>query len=191
MIIGLAGFAGSGKDTVAKFLIEDWNYKRYAFADAIKETLYDTDPFIDKELRLKTLVDKYGWDYTKNNYPEVRRLLQDFGLSGRNHFGKLHWAHQVFKQINFDHKAVITDIRFWNEADQTRVYDFAEVWRVHRPGVGPINNHKSELDLIDYEYDAIIINDSDLESLKLKIDQEMTRAILKMPNSDVNAFKSF
>lgn len=189
MIIGLAGFAGSGKDTVAKILIEEWNYKRYAFADKIKEILYELNPIIINDLKLKDLVDKNGWDVTKTEHLEVRRLLQDLGLSGRNHFGKLHWAHQVFKEINFGNKAVITDVRFWNEADQTRIYDFAEVWRIHRPGTGPINNHASELELIDYEYDAVIINDSDIESLKDKVNTEMLRAIKKIPNMDPDAFK--
>lgn len=189
MIIGLAGFAGSGKDTVAQLIVDNWNYKRYAFADKIKEVMYDTNPFIKNDLRLQTLVDKYGWDYTKNNYPEVRRLLQDFGSSGRNHFGMLHWAHQVFKEVSFSSKAVIPDVRFWNEAQQIHIYDFAEVWRIHRPGTGPVNDHQSEIDLMNYEYDAVIINDSDIDALKIKINTEMIRAISKIPTTDIDAFK--
>ena len=190
MIIGLAGFAGSGKDTVAQILIDNWNYKRYAFADMIKTVLYETNPIIEQSVRLKDLVDEHGWDKTKTDYSEVRRLLQDFGLSGRNNFGKLHWAHQVFKEINFGHKAVITDVRFTNEADQINLYDFAEVWRVHRPGTGPVNNHQSELELVNYVYHAVVLNDSDIPSLISKVNHQIIRAIKKTPISDPDAFKN-
>jgi hypothetical protein len=190
MIIGLAGFAGSGKDTVAKILMEEWNYKRFAFADKIKEVLYDVNPIVTENLRVKDLVDKHGWDVAKTEYIEIRQLLQDLGSSGRNHFGKLHWAHQVFKELNLLSKAVITDVRFWNEADQTRLCEFAQVWRVHRPGTGPVNNHESEIELIDYEYDAVIINDSDIPSLREKVNTEILRAIKNIPNMEPDAFKT-
>lgn len=192
MIIGLAGFAGSGKDTVAQILVKDWNYTRYAFADLIKKVLYETNPIVEQSVRLKDLVDEYGWDKTKNDYLEVRRLLQDFGLAGRNNFGKLHWASQIFKQIGFSSKAVITDVRFWNEADQIKMFDFAQVWRVHRPGTGPVNNHESELELVEYLYDAVIINDSDINSLKEKVDVEITKAFKKISKDmTVDGFKNF
>jgi hypothetical protein len=190
MIIGLAGFAGSGKDTVAKILMEEWNYKRFAFADKIKEVLYDVNPIVTENLRVKDLVDKHGWDVAKTEYIEIRQLLQDLGSSGRNHFGKLHWAHQVFKELNLLSKAVITDVRFWNEADQTRLCEFAQVWRVHRPGTGPVNNHESEIELIDYEYDAVIINDSDIPSLREKVNTEILRVIKNIPNMEPDAFKT-
>ena len=40
----LVGWRGSGKDTFADYLVKHYNYKRYAFADAVKEysaNLYD------------------------------------------------------------------------------------------------------------------------------------------------------
>ena len=42
MIIGLSGYAQSGKDEVAKVLVEDYGYKRVAFADKIKAPLLMT-----------------------------------------------------------------------------------------------------------------------------------------------------
>ena len=44
MIIGLSGYAQSGKDTVAKVLIEEYGFTRIAFADKIREFLYDLNP---------------------------------------------------------------------------------------------------------------------------------------------------
>ena len=51
MIIGLAGYAGAGKDTVGNILIEKHNFRRIAFADKIRSFIYDINPiysFINK-----------------------------------------------------------------------------------------------------------------------------------------------
>ena len=37
MILGLAGPRGGGKDTLADYLVEDYSFKRIAFADPIRE----------------------------------------------------------------------------------------------------------------------------------------------------------
>ena len=36
MILGLTGPPGSGKDTLADYLVEKYNFKRVAFADPIR-----------------------------------------------------------------------------------------------------------------------------------------------------------
>jgi len=78
MIIGLSGRAGSGKDEVAKVLVDLYGYKRIAFADAIRDALYELNPLVSDRIRVADLVDEYGWDFAKKNF-EVRRLLQVFG----------------------------------------------------------------------------------------------------------------
>ena len=40
VIIGLSGYAQSGKDTVANILVQHYGYKRVAFADKIRECLF-------------------------------------------------------------------------------------------------------------------------------------------------------
>ena len=37
MILGLVGFASSGKDTVADYLVRNHNFNRIAFADPLKD----------------------------------------------------------------------------------------------------------------------------------------------------------
>ena len=56
MIIGLAGKAGSGKDEVAKILIDLYGYKRIAFADAIRDALYELNPLVADRLRVTDFV---------------------------------------------------------------------------------------------------------------------------------------
>ena len=89
MIIGLAGYAGAGKDTVGNILIEKHGFRRVAFADKIRSLVYDINPQVGG-LTLKDIVDKDGWDVAKA-IPEVRRLLQDTGIAGRNLLGEDIW----------------------------------------------------------------------------------------------------
>ena len=86
MIIGLTGYARSGKDSVAKVLVDHYGFIRLAFADPIRDLLLEVNPILDKGNRLSSLVDEYGWDIAKAQ-PEVRRLLQTLGVGARKVFG--------------------------------------------------------------------------------------------------------
>ena len=166
MIIGLTGYARSGKDTVANILVENYGYTRIAFADKIKELLYELDPQVGST-RLKALVSEYGWEVAKSS-PEVRHLLQDLGVGARNVLGENFWVQQALKDVHFEGNYVITDVRFTNEADIVKKYDNSQLWRIKRLGVGAVNGHVSESDLDGYPVDQIFINNGtvgDLESL--------------------------
>jgi cytidylate kinase len=166
MIIGLTGFAQSGKDSVAKYLVEDHGYRRIAFADSIRDLLYEMDPFVDGDYHLKVLVDAYGWDIIKQK-KEVRRMLQNLGVGARKVFGDNFWVARAMLKINgFQDKCVITDVRFTNEAEAIKQYDNAQIWRVKRPGVEAVNNHISETQMADYKVDQILSNQGTLEELR-------------------------
>lgn len=169
-LIGLCGYAGSGKDSVAEILVREHGFKRYAFADKLRELAYELNPEIgiNPELGdfmpLRTLVDSYGWDYTKRNSQAVRELLQRVGMWHREQFGEDFWVSVVRNKWLQDGRpaAVVTDVRFPNEARFIRAYD-GKVARVVRPGVGPINGHASER--LDFAHDIGISNDGGLDDL--------------------------
>lgn len=50
MILGISGFAGSGKDTVADFLVKNHGFVKVAFADKIKRIAKDLFDFTDEQL---------------------------------------------------------------------------------------------------------------------------------------------
>jgi hypothetical protein len=77
-IIGLTGYAQSGKDTFASILVEKYGYSRIAFADKIRDFLYGINPMVGCSPTgyLQDLVNLVGWDKAKQE-PQVRRLLQD------------------------------------------------------------------------------------------------------------------
>lgn len=172
MIIGLTGYAQSGKDTVASLLVEHYGYTRVAFADKIRELLYEMDPPFPMEtgqvVGLQNLIDIYGWDSAKQN-SLVRSMLQNLGVGARTVFGNNHWVVEAFKDMDILNKDyVITDVRFANEAEFVKTFN-GTIWRVTRPGVGPVNGHVSESELDSIEVDATINNDGDFKDLMVEL----------------------
>lgn len=162
MIIGLSGYARSGKDTAADHLVSKHGFSQYSFAAPMKEAMYILNPIVGSDsigtFKYKNLVDTYGLDKAKESYPEIRRLLQVFGTEvGRNMFGENFWVDLALNRIKEDN-AVISDVRFKNEADAIKKSG-GQVWRINRFGVGPVTDHSSEIDLDDYNFDHIIDND--------------------------------
>ena len=93
MIIGLSGYAQTGKDTIAEHLVEHYGFTRIAFADPIRQALYALDPIIPDYpiipgIRLSWLLDRSDWEEVKRESPEIRRMLQRLGTEvARNQWG--------------------------------------------------------------------------------------------------------
>jgi hypothetical protein len=174
MIIGLCGYAQSGKDSVAEILVNNYGYTRIAFADPIRELLYEMNPTVkDGGYRLQGVVDGYGWDVAKTAFPEVRKLLQDLGVGARKVFGEQFWVEQALRDVQWDGNFVITDVRYPNEAKEIRGYDDAQIWRIKRTGVDPVNTHASETAMDGEKVDQIFLNNGTLDDLKVLIQTRM------------------
>jgi len=156
IVIGIAGFAGAGKDTLAIQMVERLGFKRLAFADPMRESLYATNPIVhadtmNKFFRLQQIVDAIGWDAAKREYKEIRRLLQTFGTEGgRNVLGKNIWIDTLSNKYEGG-KLVVPDVRFVDEAQ--RIKDMGGfVLRIVRDGYEPVNSHVSETAYEGYDY---------------------------------------
>jgi len=150
-IIGIAGFAQSGKDTLANYLVENHGYTRVAFADTLRGMLYETNPIVAlvydenyREItRVQNVVNAIGWEGAKAEYPEIRELLQRLGTeAGRKHIADDIWSRTVFERPHAA-KLVIPDVRFPNEAKAIKDRG-GTIVRVKRNGYEPINAHVSE-----------------------------------------------
>jgi hypothetical protein len=183
-IIGLTGYAGSGKDAVGNILASRRGFRRVAFADAVREALLALDPLIPLQgsagfsfSPLSLIVGSGGWEPAKT-LPAVRQLLQRMGTeAGRDIHGKDCWIDRAFRDVAevFDNSrsaggVVITDVRFQNELDAIR--RFAGIrhvneatYQVCRPGVGPVNAHASE-DIGTLKVDGVIDNNGTLDELE-------------------------
>jgi len=172
MIIGLTGYARSGKDSVAKVLVEQYEFTRVAFADPIRDLLLELDPILDKGNRLSSLVTEYGWEIAKSQ-SEVRRLLQTLGVGARSIIDQEIWVIKALRSMSDNKNYVVTDVRFKNEMVVLKL-SAAQIWRVERPGVGAINSHVSESEMLTFEVDQTFINDGSLEDLEAMIKARMS-----------------
>jgi hypothetical protein len=198
MIIGLSGYGRSGKDSFAQAMVEYGDYTRYAFADGVRELALAIDPYVPTLTpnapphRLHNVVNGCGWDIAKDTYPEVRRLLQEVGTQARNIIDKDVWINRTFCQIydaiaprDTAYNAVIADVRFPNEAEAI-VQEFGgKVIRIERPGVGPANDHASEIAMDGWDWDGVIVNDGTVAQLRAQA-IGFTKALTDHPTTESN-----
>lgn len=191
MIIGLSGYARSGKDTVADYLVEQHGFKKIAFAKLLKDSIYTLNPIVssvphsyDTVIRYQDVVDRIGLDKAKEQYPEVRRLLQIFGTEvGRELLGQNIWVDTAMNLVkNSEDNWVFTDVRFSNEFEAIKSAG-GNVWRVERDSVKPVNAHVSETALDDYLFDYTFYNNQTIKDLQESVNLALTDETAKWYNN--------
>lgn len=173
MIVGIGGYARSGKDSAAAGLAEI-GFKRVAFADKLREFIYALNPLLGVayagvHIRLQDVIDEAGWDGYKETLwsNEIRQLLQRLGTEcGRELISDTIWIDAALDGVVGD--ICVTDMRFPNEMQAVKHRGGIAV-RINRPGVGPANSHPSETALDDADFDYVIENSGTVEDLHLKI----------------------
>lgn len=178
--IGLSGYARSGKDAVAKILVEEHGYVRVSWADKLREAVYALDPIVGwtgllrrRPVRYSALIDAIGYEAAKDHLvygPEVRRTLQRMGTeAGRNVLGENVWVDALVNSMENGKRYVIPDTRFPNEALAITERMAGEVWRVNRPGFTPTNSHPSETALDGWQFNVNLNNDGTLDDLRINV----------------------
>lgn len=176
-LVGLSGYARSGKDSAARVLLSA-GWQRISFADKLREFLLALDPTVGldysswdyPELKLSKVVALVGWEQAKDEVPEVRSLLQRCGTeAGREVLGENVWVDAALKDFTGLPPAVVTDVRFPNEARAIKGRG-GVVIRVTRQGIGPKvgsdgSIHASETALDDWAFDGVIRNNGTLHDL--------------------------
>jgi hypothetical protein len=130
-IIGLIGLIGSGKNTVAEYLVDQYGFRRDSFARSLKDAcsvIFDWERIMlegnTKESReWREEVDH--WWAEKMNMPNFspRLALQVIGTDAlRNNFHPDLWFLTLQNRIrkNPDQHVVISDVRFPNEISFVR-----------------------------------------------------------------------
>lgn len=140
-IVGLCGLIGSGKDTVADFLVENYDFKRDSFAAALKDAVASIFGWDREMLEGKTPQARHWreqvdtWWANRLGIPALtpRWVLQYWGTDVlRNHFHTDIWiASLEHRFLNMNQNIVISDCRFPNEITAIKSLN-GQVFRVMR-----------------------------------------------------------
>ena len=123
MLIGVIGFAGSGKGTISDILCQDHDFIKLAFADSVKDAtavvfgwprhLLEGDTDESRNFREKT--DDF-WSARLGRNVTPRWALQIMGTeAGRNAFHESIWIYATEAKMNKVKNVVLADVRFPNE----------------------------------------------------------------------------
>jgi hypothetical protein len=181
LIIGFTGKPRAGKDTAASRLVEYHGFTRIAFADPIREAMMQLDPYVQGCTRLSYVVNKFGWEYAKDNWTEVRRLLQVFGTEvGRDLFGQDVWVERLMAYIDSQpsgHRIAITDVRFEDEAKALRDRGAFIVCinRTSEHSNDVVLSHRSETESAGILPNYVVPNQKGLEELYFRLDRLVPR----------------
>lgn len=174
--LALIGKKRSGKTTAADHLVNAFRYSPVAFASELKRKLIDLDPFVPTvpgvTVRLSALIADVGWEYAKDHYPEVRRLLQEYGSACRE-LDEDFWIRPVLRLVtgaqSWNIPVVVSDVRYPNEARALKLNGLVLV-RIVRPGLDDSDTHPSETEQDKITADAVIYNDGDIPSLLAQVE---------------------
>jgi hypothetical protein len=169
-LIGLGGYATSGKDVVADLLVKEFGYHKTFMSAPLEAALIALNPIIfpSSKLRYAEFHRSAGYEETKKNV-EVRTLLQKLGTEvGRKLIHEDVWVEVVFRDIltwlNEGKKVVVTGIRYPNELVALRALNGTAVW-VDR-GRAPVNSHSSDNALGINDFDESLLNKTSLTAFK-------------------------
>lgn len=166
MIIGLGYKKQVGKDTVGKYLVGYYGFRRRAFADSVKSACQTLFGFTEGQMNLEHLKEEVDerWGITP------RKAMQQVGSGMRKIFGDDFWLRKL--NIPKDTDIVITDIRHKNEFDFV-CSNGGILIKITRSDIAT-DNHETETAL-DGEtgWDYIIENKGSLEDLCNQVDAIM------------------
>lgn len=189
-IIGIAGPAGSGKDTAGQHLVTQHGYRRKALADPVKELLstrfgWTMEQWSDRQFK-EGPSQQCGHHAAEGYESELfspRTWAQWLGTeAGRAVHGEDCWVKLLMQQWQTDGKplTVVTDVRFNNEAYAIRLAGGVIIHLV-RAGTAPIAEHVSELPILRAESDVVIYNCEDIGYFQDELDAAMHMLSLRSP----------
>lgn len=182
-IIGITGRKGHGKDAIANVLVNEFGFRRVAFADALKRAvmeIYDLSydqcfgSQAEKEaidprwgLSARQIMQRFGTETARSVHPDtwVRswRVDAQRAMQGTVWFcGDLGW-----RKVRSGPCCgiVVPDVRFDNEVRAVLALG-GVLARVHRPGPVSVDTHESEAGVDPSMVSVFIQNGGTLEELE-------------------------
>lgn len=177
MIIGIIGKKGSGKDTMADYLVKQYEFKQFTYAEPLKKICQELFSLTDEQVNcphLKEVIDE-RWGKTP------REILQQIGTDlFRKHYDENIWVNILKEKIKLDVKTkniVVSDIRHQNELDNITQFENCVVFHIERPSLQNTDTHSTENNVFHYSNIITIKNDSTIEHFYTKINNELEKII--------------
>lgn len=181
MIIGIAGKAQAGKDTLTSIMIELFNdlyneeFHQIAFADSLKHICQRYFGLTDEQLwgsdkEVMTSYPKPGKTASSSNpsdYWTPREIMQEVGSFFRS-IDSDFWINSMIVGSSIYKNVIVSDVRHLNEV-QCIKDEGGQVIKINRPELALIHNmaHESETALDSFEdFDIIVENNGTLDDLK-------------------------
>ena len=144
MLVAITGKAGSGKSTMADFLVSTYGFKKYSFAAAVKDVARELFSMVEKD---RSLLQKIG-DGMRQIDPDV-------------------WIDYTMNRIIAEgiEDVVIDDLRYLNEAQILKLHGFTIIrltgrgWEMTEEQMA----HPSEMEIDKIEYDHVIDTSQSLQ----------------------------
>ncbi len=186
VLIGICGFIGSGKDTIASYLTENKGYHKLSFGAAVKDvvsSVFSLDRHMlecitEEDRQKRETIDEW-WSKTLD-MPDLSPRVMMVTVATKLFREQFHpdiWTKVVERQLSMQDKIVISDCRFANEICMLKENGGKLIYvKRHEPEWFPdykngIDHpeaeklHISEREWIRSNFDYIIDNDGSIESL--------------------------
>jgi hypothetical protein len=199
MIIAISGLIGSGKDTVADYLVNLHEFRRESFAGNLKNAMCEIFGW-DREMlegrskssrKWREQVDPWWAERLGIPHLTPRWILQHVGTDViRGHFHDDMWLASLENKLRkTNDNIIISDVRFKNEVKMLKKLGAVcvEITRGDRPAwyqyaldsdykkLETLKVHKSEYDWIGTEFDATLNNNGSLDNLYQQIEELVRR----------------
>lgn len=154
MIIGLCGFAQTGKTTVADYLNENYKFRKINFKDGLIKEMRERLPDV-----LNNLAEIYDTDIDrlfKEKPPAMRALMQNYGTNVRRGDDNNYWVEKWLTSARNTVGNIVTDdVRFTNEWEAIKNRGGILI-RVERADIQSAGTHQSETEHLSFKEDFTI-----------------------------------
>lgn len=176
-LIGITGRAGAGKDTLADYLVNRFDYRKYSLSTTLKKLIADRFGYRVEMLDDRTFKEmpreQFGYHASPDFSSELfspRSWMQWLGTEvGRHIGGEDVWVNMMEREwrgLNaymrlVPPRMVVPDVRFDNEARRIHLLG-GVVLRVVRDDVVAVAKHVSEAGVSDELVNVQVVNRSDI-----------------------------
>ena len=175
ILIGITGHKQSGKDTVANYLANKYQFKQYAFANPLKNIARCSFNLTEEQLngKEKEMKDSY-WGYTPRYIMQIigdlmRNDLTKYMPELKSDFFVKCFQHEY--QLSQSNNFVVSDVRFMNEAKIVSESGGMIIKVIRKTADEVKDQHISETEMEKIKYNFLIKNDETLEELYQKVDK--------------------